>query len=542
MAGPGQDEDCVRYWLYPAGDSSAACSTTALARVCSLASRYTQHWVWHGQQFGLRVEHGEGDQWWLTGSTRFGESVADEWFIVSLLVEITRAETGLVGRVVDTDGEILLIEAADALPSWAGEPSLAEGRVFLYRGEVHLLPVCSSPAEISPIPAVTPPPATAVRAVASYPSLSRAAPEVQAAVRARLGGLPGEVGEYHHTTTVLLPTVVADVLANQPSLMPRLVRASADRDLLDVRASRAMAKVRPLPATRHAVTFSRCLYAMLSSCEARPTRASGWQVDMNCKEQRLGWQLALGLEILLCRARDREAGQPRGEDWNKFKAKLESVGFFQGELAGSVRHKQLVESARQFWVASQLEEEVEDVREVVRKAEETPGPLVGSIISSPGRVDSEDWLDITPDSLDRMLEQQFGPGRGRSTDIPTEVDNFLHRMSDMAGVETGEEADKFDPGNLAETMEKLMREMGEESSGDESGVESDEDPMMADYMSQLDDEMAASSAQDRRDMQDPAVACRENLLASFAAQAGLPGPASSLLSSLRINPGRPAES
>ena len=71
MAGPGQDEDCVRYWLYPAGDSSAACSTTALARVCSLASRYTQHWVWHDQQFGLRVEHGEGDQWWLTGSTRF---------------------------------------------------------------------------------------------------------------------------------------------------------------------------------------------------------------------------------------------------------------------------------------------------------------------------------------------------------------------------------------------------------------------------------------------------------------------------------------
>ena len=121
---------------------------------------------------------------------------------MSLLVEITRAETGLVGRVVDTDGEILLIEAADALPSWAGEPSLAEGRVFLYRGDVHLLPVCSSPAEISPIPAVTPPPATAARAVASYPSLSRAAPEVQAAVRARLDKteeslfrLSGQVGE-----------------------------------------------------------------------------------------------------------------------------------------------------------------------------------------------------------------------------------------------------------------------------------------------------------------------------------------------------------
>ena len=32
-------------------------------------------------------------------------------------------------------GEILCIEAASVLPLWAAEPSVAEGRVFLYRGE-----------------------------------------------------------------------------------------------------------------------------------------------------------------------------------------------------------------------------------------------------------------------------------------------------------------------------------------------------------------------------------------------------------------------
>jgi len=40
------------------------------------------------------------------------------------------------GRVTDSDGEILLIEAADCIPRWAAEPEAAEGRVYLYRGQV----------------------------------------------------------------------------------------------------------------------------------------------------------------------------------------------------------------------------------------------------------------------------------------------------------------------------------------------------------------------------------------------------------------------
>lgn len=62
------------------------------------------------------------------GITHFGENINDEWFLVSLVFELTRRITGLIVRVVDSDGEFILIEAADHLPQWAN-PESCEQRV-----------------------------------------------------------------------------------------------------------------------------------------------------------------------------------------------------------------------------------------------------------------------------------------------------------------------------------------------------------------------------------------------------------------------------
>lgn len=50
--------------------------------------------------------------------------------MVYILQQLTREVTGLVARVHDADGEFLLIEAADYLPSWAN-PDTCENRVSL---------------------------------------------------------------------------------------------------------------------------------------------------------------------------------------------------------------------------------------------------------------------------------------------------------------------------------------------------------------------------------------------------------------------------
>ena len=52
----------------------------------------------------------------------------DEWLIVYILREISRQFPEAWIRIVDSDGEFLLIEAASALPNWL-EPEIADNRV-----------------------------------------------------------------------------------------------------------------------------------------------------------------------------------------------------------------------------------------------------------------------------------------------------------------------------------------------------------------------------------------------------------------------------
>lgn len=65
------------------------------------------------------------------GITYFDDNIQDEWFVVSLLFELTRKIEGLVVRVVDADGEFMLIEAAEHLPQWAN-PETCSQRVGCY--------------------------------------------------------------------------------------------------------------------------------------------------------------------------------------------------------------------------------------------------------------------------------------------------------------------------------------------------------------------------------------------------------------------------
>lgn len=54
----------------------------------------------------------------LWGLVSYGDSVEDEWFIVSLLWKLTETFPSLIIHVWDDDGEFLLIESAYALPKW----------------------------------------------------------------------------------------------------------------------------------------------------------------------------------------------------------------------------------------------------------------------------------------------------------------------------------------------------------------------------------------------------------------------------------------
>lgn len=66
----------------------------------------------------------------LHSSTQVGDNIEDEWFIVYLVIEISKIFNELIIQINDNDGEFLLIEAADFLPKWLN-PESAENRVSI---------------------------------------------------------------------------------------------------------------------------------------------------------------------------------------------------------------------------------------------------------------------------------------------------------------------------------------------------------------------------------------------------------------------------
>jgi hypothetical protein len=142
-------EDVVHYHLYLPSDSSSKTSAFSfMACISALVELLLPRFLWHRDAFELKIVPGpeaEGDCWMLEGRMRVGDCIDDEWCVVWLLREISArwdiairycSDTRFAAflslthgcRVFESDGEFLLIEAADVLPSWI-QPSNVENRV-----------------------------------------------------------------------------------------------------------------------------------------------------------------------------------------------------------------------------------------------------------------------------------------------------------------------------------------------------------------------------------------------------------------------------
>mmetsp|Transcript_12071 Transcript_12071/g.30482 ORF Transcript_12071/g.30482 Transcript_12071/m.30482 type:complete len:185 (-) Transcript_12071:310-864(-) len=152
-------------------------ASTPAGLICSMAGTCMRR---------MRAAAGAAPPNFLWGEVSFGDNIQDEWFIVSLLLHATAQLPDLCARVWDNDGEFLLIEAAYCLPKWV-KPEVAENRVFLYRGSLHLIPLPSAKHPTIPMQPSLP---EALGVLRSLHPLAEASAEVQHMVRSRLAGLP----------------------------------------------------------------------------------------------------------------------------------------------------------------------------------------------------------------------------------------------------------------------------------------------------------------------------------------------------------------
>ncbi|KAJ2920284.1 hypothetical protein MD484_g79, partial [Candolleomyces efflorescens] len=127
---PSIAEDTLQYTIYPPPNLTDKASVTTFAACFqSFAETLLSEFIWHRDAFELKVVPNPEDDgaWILEGRMRVGDCVDDEWCVVWLLREISSKWDVVIG-VYDSDGEFLLIEGAEALPSWV-QPSNSENRV-----------------------------------------------------------------------------------------------------------------------------------------------------------------------------------------------------------------------------------------------------------------------------------------------------------------------------------------------------------------------------------------------------------------------------
>ena len=234
---------------------------------------------------------------------------------------------------------------------------------------------------------------------------------------------------------------------------------------------------------------------------------------------------------------------------------------FLGEMEGSRKYKELYSNAKQFFESSTenvYHNRLDRLMAIVGKFEsgDISKPDSGWL-PPPGQPDSESWMEVTPESLDQMLAARFGVPQGGEDKIPGALNDFLNKMSDMSGVEDDSDMN-FQAEGLIASMKKLLGENAgeldkdniddnenisdsEDSDEDYDGDDND-DPVIVDYMSRLDAEIGASMAgrSDLPDLEQPLQVdsnALTNLLASYSAEFGFSGPASSMLNTIGVNPG-----
>ncbi|KAH8379506.1 hypothetical protein KR009_005353 [Drosophila setifemur] len=426
--------------------------------------------LWHKDEFQLQIRLGNSEERALNdetnsteeeeelgdlpahfhGVTHYGDNICDEWFVVYLLTEITRSRADCIVRVFDSDGEFLLIEAADALPEWAS-PENCERRVYLYNGCLQLLQNSAANSEDSIITM-----ATGVQRIRLNPTLYRCSPEVQSCIDARLKEF--QIAQPHfsiHRQVLELPHSAAQLLKQQPRIVASAVRAFCDRDMLDNKALRTMRYFPPeAPRLRTNVRFTRCLYAMLMHQEFNPDRRLGWRLsdpmlDSNAyKEQLMGAKLVSGLEILATQAK-RSEGQPLEEmpAWRAYLRSLHGKGYFKENVEGSAEYQELMGKAKDYFRGNQ-----ERFRTATRVGSEILEILLHPADSASVELrdeqnnlqpsDSDDWINISAEDLDTMLQDRYGPhklykpnGKINAEDFTKHLSEFLERQSNFEGIE-----------------------------------------------------------------------------------------------------------
>ncbi|GAX83686.1 hypothetical protein CEUSTIGMA_g11111.t1 [Chlamydomonas eustigma] len=317
-------------------------------------SGFSQDYIWNREPFHLETCHVQPPPWWnlrgrktskarrqdslhetpcLWGQVNVGECVEDEWVIVALLFHISSIHQEISIQVWDDDGDFLLIEAAYALSKWL-TPETSKNRVWIRAGKLHIIPPPSHlhpelptfptiPQALGILTSVLSPGgvtqcgrcaseggsvSSSSKETSHNPATVAAAwtlasPKVQAALKARLGNLPGSALVGRVAVKAYLPLRVAAIIHNDPQYIAFGVEAFLNRNADDMRAA---ARMSYFPASEECVVstvlMNPCQHAQMAQQKFVTPR--GVNIDMDgttrLSEECIDWgfKIRSGFEIV----------------------------------------------------------------------------------------------------------------------------------------------------------------------------------------------------------------------------------------------------
>jgi hypothetical protein len=268
-----------------------------------LEKKFLKEYIWQRESLKLELVREEG-RWLLKGRTNYGDSVADEWLIVWLLRALSKEFKDAWIRIYDTDGEFLLIEAANALPKWLN-PEIAENRVWINYHRLLIVPLAKQ--ELDPAPLSI---KDALAILDHTPARPQHYPKVEKEAFHRLDNYPAAIAENQHHATLPLPRKVAHILHANPSYIAPVVEAFYLRDPISIRLlqpdkSRIPLVFVPEDFVTVSVRFTKVLYAQLLGQQWNPPTPFENALEDLMKQghatekAEVGVKVAAGMQILL---------------------------------------------------------------------------------------------------------------------------------------------------------------------------------------------------------------------------------------------------
>jgi hypothetical protein len=298
-------EDVVEYIIFiidtKLSDTQTRERLQAFQRALNtLERKFLKEYIWQRESIKLSLVR-ENGRWLLRGSTNYGDSVADEWLIVYFLRELSKEFKDAWIRIYDSDGEFLLIEAANALPKWLN-PEVAENRVWI---NSHRLLITPMSKQENPGPLKQ---SEALAIIRDTPARPQHYPKMEKEAFHRLNGYPAAISENQHHATLPLPRKVAHILHLNPAYIAPLTDAFYLRDPISLRLLQPeKAETKPLFPPEDfvdvSVRFTKVLYAQMLGQNWGPPGPFGEALEKLLKDKHpqekaeIGIKVAAGLEM-----------------------------------------------------------------------------------------------------------------------------------------------------------------------------------------------------------------------------------------------------